>query len=70
MDFRWVDWVIVGQRTPINKNTRPQSWAIDDIIKSADREGKPLFIKNNIANDKILNAQGKYNCQEFPMEKR
>lgn len=48
MDFRWVDWVIVGQKTPINKKTMPRIEWIKDIIESCDSENKPVFLKDNL----------------------
>jgi len=48
MDFRWVDWVIVGQQTPVRKSTMPRKEWVEDIAKRADHDGAALFLKNNL----------------------
>ena len=48
MDFRWVDWIIVGQQTPIRLKTKPREWWIRDICERATKEHKPVFLKDNL----------------------
>lgn len=48
MDFRWVNWVIVGRQTPISKKTEPSIEWIKDIVKCADRDGAKVFLKDNL----------------------
>jgi protein gp37 len=48
MDFRWIDWVIVGRQTPLSEKTKPHMWRIEDICKRMDELHKPIFIKNNL----------------------
>jgi protein gp37 len=48
MDFRWVDWVIVGQQTPIRKATVPHLGWIYDIAMDTKKVGVPLFLKENL----------------------
>ena len=48
MDFRWVNWVIVGQQTPARKSTMPRKEWVEDIAKRADADGAALFLKNNL----------------------
>lgn len=42
------DWIIIGQCTPINKNTMPKKEWVDEIIKSAGEVNIPIFLKNNL----------------------
>lgn len=49
MDFRWVDWVIVGRQTPISGMTQPRREWIQDIIKTADDNNIPVFLKDNLS---------------------
>lgn len=58
MDFRWVDWVIIGAQTPNSIKTQPQLWWVKDIVKYCDRERKPVFLKNNLA--QLFNVQKSY----------
>lgn len=48
MDFRWVDWIIVGRQSPKSTKTKPRLEWIRDIVESADIENKPVFLKNNL----------------------
>ncbi|MFA5300443.1 MAG: DUF5131 family protein [Lutibacter sp.] len=79
MDFRWVDWAIVGAETkngkPVKENLPQISW-IKDIIKDCDALGKPVFLKNNLMSvlpfDPIFREKDKHGVsmsflrQEFP----
>jgi protein gp37 len=51
MDFRWIDWVLVGCETkngrPVREHLPQLSW-IKDIIKDCDELGIPVFLKNNL----------------------
>lgn len=48
MDFRWVDWVIVGRQTPPTKQTEPNIDWITNIIMDARTSHVPIFLKNNL----------------------
>ncbi len=52
VDFQYytdfVDWVIIGQQTPIKKATMVKKEWIDDIVDSADKVGIPVFLKDNL----------------------
>jgi len=48
MDFRWVNWVIVGRCTPLSGKTKPHINWIADIIERADAERIPVFLKDNL----------------------
>jgi protein gp37 len=64
MDFRWVDWVIVGRQTPISVKTKPNPRWVENIVIRADKEGVPVFIKNNMAS--LLDLPISNLRQEFP----
>lgn len=48
MDFRWVDWVIIGAQTPYSKKTQPRFEWVVDILKDCNMLHKPVFLKNNL----------------------
>jgi protein gp37 len=66
MDFRWVNWVIVGQQTTITEKTRPNPDWIRGIITECNRENVPIFIKDNIINDHVLDLRLTEMRQEYP----
>ncbi len=43
-----VNWLIIGQCTPISAKTSPRIEWIEEIIESADKAKIPIFIKNNL----------------------
>lgn len=78
MDYRWVDWVIIGAQTPYREKTAPQLWWIKDIVDDCDKLHIPVFLKNNLVS--LFNAQKNYKDiawgvndkglrQEFPIVK-
>jgi protein gp37 len=48
LDFRWVDWVIIGQQTPVSKATTPRIEWLLDLVEQADRDKCKVFLKNNL----------------------
>ncbi len=48
MDFRWVNWVIIGQQTPVKASTTPNIEWVREIVEAADKAGVPVFLKNNL----------------------
>lgn len=56
MDFRWVDWVIVGAQTPYSQTTQPRIEWVKDIIKDCNKLYKSVFLKNNLYD--MYEAQG------------
>ena len=44
-----IDWVIIGQQTPVNRKTMPKLEWIIEIIQACDTAGIPVFLKDNIA---------------------
>jgi protein gp37 len=48
LDFRWVNWVIIGQQTPTSDKTEPNlNWLHDTVVR-ADKEKLPVFLKDNL----------------------
>ncbi len=47
MSLRGVDWVIIGKLTGSRKVELKTAW-VEDIIAECDREGIPVFMKNNL----------------------
>lgn len=67
MDFRWVDWVIIGQQTPVSQKTEPKIEWIQDILVAAHNAGDiPVFIKNNLRPLIEKEWPGWKILQEFP----
>jgi len=44
-----IDWIIIGQQTPVRKATMPKVEWIREIVQAADRAGIPVFLKDNLA---------------------
>ena len=44
-----IQWLIIGQQTPIRKATTPKREWIEDIEKAADAAGVPVFEKDSLA---------------------
>jgi hypothetical protein len=67
-----IEWIIIGQQTPVKKSTMPKIGWIERIIDVADKSAIPIFLKDNLIScidqyDVAL-KDGKYR-QEFPYEK-
>jgi len=43
-----IDWVIIGQQTPVSKKTSPKVEWIKEIVSAADQAGIPVFLKDNL----------------------
>uniref|UniRef100_A0A6M3JWQ9 Radical SAM superfamily protein n=1 Tax=viral metagenome TaxID=1070528 RepID=A0A6M3JWQ9_9ZZZZ len=43
-----INWLIIGQRTPINKTTTPKLEWVEDICHAATLAGIPAFLKGNL----------------------
>lgn len=73
--YKLLDWVIIGQQTPIRNTTMPEYEWIEEIVKSADLANIPVFIKDNLNSCEIsdyptlLDAKGNLR-QEFPNERK
>jgi protein gp37 len=68
--YRWLDWLIIGQQTPVRMSTMPQIGWVEDIVHAADKAGIPVFLKDNLIScvDQYVFAMkdGKYR-QELPL---
>ena len=53
----WLDWVIIGQKTPPNQKTTPKIEWIKEIVESCDKANIPVFLKNNLMNMFVYNQQ-------------
>jgi protein gp37 len=45
-----LDWLIIGQQTPISAKTQPKIEWIQEIVEAADKAGIPVFLKDNSEN--------------------
>lgn len=43
-----INWLIIGQQTPISAKTQPKIEWIQEIVEVADKVGIPVFLKNNL----------------------
>jgi protein gp37 len=43
-----INWVIIGQQTPVRKSTMPKIEWIQDIVQAADQVDVPVFLKDNL----------------------
>lgn len=43
-----IDWIIIGQQTPISAKTSPQIEWIQEIVEAVDKAGIPIFLKDNL----------------------
>lgn len=44
----WLDWIIIGQQTPVSVKTSPKVEWIREIVEAADKVKIPVFLKNNL----------------------
>ena len=47
--FKYVDWLIIGQQTPVSAKTEPKIEDIREIVEAADKAGIPVFLKDNLS---------------------
>jgi len=52
--INFLDWVIVGQQTPISIETTPETEWVEEIIVTADHANIPVFLKNNLWNNACI----------------
>lgn len=55
-----INWLIIGQQTPISKKTEPKIEWITEIVEAADKAHIPVFLKDNLSS---LVYKNKYNGQ-------
>jgi len=46
--MEYLDWVIIGQQTPVRSSTMPNVGWIEEIVRAADQAGIPVFPKDNL----------------------
>ncbi len=51
-----INWLIIGQQTPIKPSTMPKIEWVREIVDAADRAGAPVFLKNNLL--ELVNYEG------------
>jgi len=44
-----INWLIIGQQTPVRKATMPKLEWIREIVEAADKASVPVFLKDNLA---------------------
>ncbi|MDP2729092.1 MAG: DUF5131 family protein, partial [Dehalococcoidales bacterium] len=47
-DLSEIQWVIIGQQTPVKKATTPKIEWVREIVEAADKAGVKVFLKNNL----------------------
>ena len=45
---RGINWIIIGQQTPVKASTQPKIEWIQEIVEAADKVGLPVFLKYNL----------------------
>ena len=60
-EFQGINWLIIGQQTPISAKTQPKIEWIDEIIHAAQKAKIPYFLKNN-----LKPIMGNNLVQDFP----
>lgn len=58
-----INWLIIGQQTPVRKSTMPRLEWVKEIVEAADQAGIPVFLKDNLA---ILIRQNDHNLYSYP----
>jgi protein gp37 len=43
-----INWVIIGQCTPVKMSTMPKLGWVEEIVTAADKAGVPVFLKDNL----------------------
>jgi len=46
--FNDLNWVIIGQQTPISPKAQPKIEWVQEIVEAADKAGVPVFLKDNL----------------------
>lgn len=61
-----INWIIIGQQTPVRKSTTPQLEWVRDIVQAAGQAGIPVFLKDNLKSLIPPDPLGEGLRQEFP----
>jgi protein gp37 len=68
-----IDWLIIGQQTPVKKTTQPKVEWVKEIVDVYDNAKIPVFLKNNLTDLLVENnADWAFDCtrklrQEMPV---
>lgn len=46
--YTGINWIIIGQQTPVRSSTTPRVEWIQEIVQAADRADIPVFLKDNL----------------------
>ncbi len=46
--YKRINWLIIGQQTPVKMSTMPKIGWIEEIVSAADKAEIPVFLKNNL----------------------
>lgn len=73
-NYHDINWLIIGQQTPISKKTTPKVEWVREIVEAADNAGVPVFLKDNLAgllqdnwpNQPWAFCNGYYTSEEHP----
>mgnify|MGYP001558062363 CR=1 FL=1 len=49
IDFKKINWLIIGQQTPVSDTTLPHVQDIQQIIQGVDSSNGAVFLKNNLS---------------------
>jgi protein gp37 len=60
-EWERINWLIIGQQTPISAKTQPKKIWIDEIISASQKAGIPYFLKDN-----LRSIMGDNLVQDFP----
>uniref|UniRef100_A0A6M3X772 DUF5131 family protein n=1 Tax=viral metagenome TaxID=1070528 RepID=A0A6M3X772_9ZZZZ len=66
-----LDWLIIGQQTPVKAATTPKIEHIQEIVEAADKAGVKVFLKENLSPILSPNSMPwafKYSCSGKPSE--
>lgn len=61
-----VNWVIIGQQTPVKKTTMPKISWVKEIVEAADKASIPVFLKDNLKPLLLPMLDAPFLRQEFP----
>ena len=46
--YSGIQWVIIGQQTPVKRSTMPKLGWVEEIVMAADKANVPVFLKDNL----------------------
>ncbi len=64
-----IDWVIIGQCTPVKASTEPKIEWVHEIVEAADKADIPVFLKDNLIPLFDENHDGVFLYPEWAMNK-